>query len=104
MPMRRRPLPHQSMRGEKRMKSLVLLAALAATCLCAGTAVAADPPAQTEPSPSVATVVDAPKPISYLLVPRGGIGTFPTRLAGPVVGRPGTTTADCGACIVTCWA
>ena len=88
------------------MKSLALLAALAASCLCAvPTAVAAAPAAAapTEPSPSVTTIVDEPTPISPALVPRGGVGTLPTKLSGPVVGKPGVSTLDCGACIVTCW-
>ena len=88
------------------MKSLALLAALAASCLCAVPIAAAAAPAAaapTEPSPSVTTIVDEPTPISPLLLPKGGLGTFPTKLSGPVVGRPGDSTLDCGACILTCW-
>lgn len=76
----------------------ILVALLLASALAAAPAASArNPHDQTQPSPSVTTLVDPPTPIAPWAIPDIGL------TAGSI--SSGTTSAaDCGACINTCWA
>lgn len=75
----------------------VLMAIVLAALAAAPAASAKNPHDQTEPSPSVTTVVSGPTPIARSAIPAGGLS------AGSATTDAATATSSCGACIVTCW-
>jgi hypothetical protein len=74
----------------------VLMAALVAAAIAVPAAAAKNPHDQTGPSAPVTTIVSGPTPDVGRSAPAGGL----TAVAPAGVAA---TTADCGACIVSCW-